>query len=98
MEKIWTDAPLLYFHFNSANGCFASLPMRRVLKNFLYEFKGIPGTRKDIGISGLMPVWRVPGYQCLGCAKVFFAATRDGLKHECMNHGGVISESASMAA
>jgi len=88
----WTDAPLLYFHFNSANGGFASLPMRRVFMVFGHEFKGVPGIR-CFGFT-----WQVPGYQCLNCAKVFFSAEREGLKHECMNNGGIISDSPSMGA
>jgi hypothetical protein len=92
MDKIWTDAPLLYFHFNSSNGVFASLPMRRVTRIFQQEFKGVPGTKKTA--AG----YSVPCYQCLGCGRVFFSPDRDGLKHSCMNHGGIVSESLSMGA
>ena len=92
--KLWTDAKILFFHFNSSNGGFASLPMKRTLVTFGESFKGIPGTKHDIAARK----WRVPGYQCLCCAKVFFSSDRDGLKHECMKNGGIISESASMGA
>jgi hypothetical protein len=97
--KHWTDAPFLYFHFNTANGCVASLPMRRNVLAFTHEFKGIPGTVKGHkhGSNWLLePVWYVPGYQCLNCGKTYFSAERDGLKHECMNNGGIISASPSM--
>ena len=96
-EKPWTGAPLLYFHFNSANGGFASLPMHRVLYAFDSSFTGIPGTREMLLPFG-KTTWIVPGYKCCGCAKVFFAATKEDLKHDCMNNGGVISASQSMGA
>jgi hypothetical protein len=98
MEPTWTDAPLLYFHFNSANGGFASLPMKRTLITFEHEFNGIPGTVKVKAVGSSREKWVVPGFQCLSCAKVYFAPERDGLKHECMNNGGIISTSPSMGA
>ena len=95
--KSWTDAKLLYFHFNSANGGFASLPMRRVEHIFKQPFRGIPGTYHSIS-EKRDTWWHVPGFQCVACAKVFFSPDRDGLKHECMKNGGIISDSASMGA
>jgi len=102
MEKVWTDAKILYFHFltnssEKSRGCAgipASLPMHRVLQAFAAPFKGIPGTVESL-VHG-RKAWVVPGYKCLNCAKTFFSADRDGLKHECMGHGGIISESSSM--
>lgn len=92
---LWNDAEVLYFHFNSANGGFATLPMRRVVRTFEQEFKGVPGTvlactMPNVGATR----WRVPGYKCLGCAKTYFTARQEDLKHECMNHGGIISDKA----
>jgi hypothetical protein len=86
---LWTDAPVLYFHFNTTNGLPASLPMTRVLKTFTSEFKGVPGTRMSHGDAGIE--WWVRGYSCPNCRETFFASTADGLKHACMNHGGIVS-------
>src|SRR5271157_1858962 len=95
----WTAAPVIYFHFNSTNGCFASLPMHRRFIAFTSEFKGVPGTSKEHrrGSNWLLElVWYVPGYQCPNCGRTFFSAEPEGLKHECMGNGGIISASPSM--
>jgi len=91
----WTEAKILYFHFNSTGGNFASLPMTRTLKAFAHEFKGIPGTLE--GVVHGRKAWIVPGYKCMNCAKTFFAAKQEDLKHACMSgNGGIISDSRSM--
>lgn len=94
MDKPWTDAKILYFHFTTDGGLFASLPMVRVLQAFASPFVGVPGTKEVIHDG--KKAWVVPGFKCLNCAKTFFVADRDSLKHECMKNGGIISESGSM--
>ena len=70
LETFWTDAPILYFHFNAANGCFASLPMIRVVYAFSQEFKGVPGTGFHVSPDGDSEgTWLVPGYKCLNCGE-----------------------------
>jgi hypothetical protein len=88
----WTDEPKLYFHFLTPNGSAASLPMTRKLLSFPREFVGVPGTeiRKVNGETR----WIVPGFKCISCGLVFFAPTKDGLKHGCMNDGGIVSARA----
>ena len=91
----WNDAPILYFHFNTPNGGFASLPMRRVVRSFWASFIGVPGTKVHHAPEGAAEAyWLVPGYECLNCAKTFFTATKEDLRHECMNNTGVISGKA----
>jgi hypothetical protein len=82
---LWNDAPILYFHFNAANGLPASLPMTRQVQEFAFPWTGIPGTKYVSGASV------VPGYRCSNCRETFFAATQEGLKHGCMNNGGIVS-------
>ena len=99
LETNWTDAQTLYFHFNSADGASASLPMKRGFYSFAHAFKGVPGTQFYVPSEGESDgVWLVPGYKCAACAKTFFAATPQGLAHECSGHRGIISDSASMGA
>ncbi len=93
-EKLWTDAKTLFFHFATTGGLAASLPMQRVLRAFVYPFKGVPGTQVQ-DIHG-RKAWIVPGYKCPNCAKTFFGAKPEDLKHACMNGGGIISDSRSM--
>ena len=92
-EKLWTDAKTLFFHFATTGGLAASLPMQRVLRAFVYPFKGVPGTQEQ-HVHGRTR-WIVPGYKCINCAKTFFAAKPEDLKHACMNDGGIISDSRS---
>ena len=89
---LWNDAPTLYFHFNAANGLPASLPMTRVLKSFPLPFEGVPGTELEVRRGDAE--WIVPGYKCANCQETFFSPTQDGLKHGCMNNGGIISGKA----
>lgn len=92
---MWTDSDILYFHFNTTNGGFASLPMKRVIKKFSYPFVGVPGTFISREFADGAPAqWAVPGYKCLNCAATFFAASKDGLKHGCMNNGGIVHDKA----
>ena len=94
MTECWTDEKVLYFHFLTANGSAASLPMTRTLRAFSKEFKGIPGTKQvntpAVG-GGTKLVWLVPGFTCINCGKTFFSPDKDGLKHGCTNNGGIIS-------
>ena len=90
-EKLWTDAKVLVFHFATTGGLAASLPMTRVFRAF-DDLRGIPGTvYSDAGHGAV-----VPGYKCPNCAKTFFGAKPEDLKHACMNGGGIISDSRSM--
>ncbi len=93
-EKLWTDAKTLFFHFATTGGLAASLPMTRVFRTFDKPFVGVPGT--IIAECAGKHNWNVPGYKCPNCAKTFFAAKPEDLKHACMNDGGIISDSLSM--
>ena len=92
MLECWTDAKVLYFHFLTARGSAASLPMTRTLRAFEKEFKGIPGT-KEMFVHG-RAVWLVPGFTCINCGETFFSPDKDGLKHGCTNNRGIISGKA----
>jgi hypothetical protein len=76
--------PILYFHFYTAGGLPASMPMFK-------ELAGI-GNLPGVTLTGVPDSGA--GYRCPCCNKVFYAADTDGLKHGCMNNGGLVSERA----
>ena len=92
--KNWNDAPILYLHTVTVDGLFASLPMKRTVRVFEKEFKGVPGTEKVIGRAPHKITWHVPGYTCINCQKTFFVAEAKALSHVCTNFGGYVSEKA----
>ena len=77
MDNNKYGAPVLYFHFFTSGGLPASLPMFRQKTNLLPQatLKGVPDGA---------------GYSCPGCKKTFYAKDVAGLKHGCMNNGGVV--------
>lgn len=78
--------PVLYFHFYAANGLPASLPMLRECKVVPGKWEGVPKAL----YSEPTDLSLVIGYRCPCCTKLFFACDTAGLKHGCMNNGGVV--------
>ena len=76
-----------YFHFRTDSGFEASLPMKKELRGFDGEVKGVP---ESVQLKSQGPVFSIAsGYRCANCQKVFFAGDLDGLKHECTRERGV---------
>lgn len=76
--------PILYFHFYTANGDPAVLPMTKELASI--------GLRPGVRLTGV-PDYGA-GYRCANCRKTFYAPDVDGLKHGCTNGGGLVSARA----